>query len=63
MYERDTGSEAEWFEYREAMQPFGRDYEQARWAAIFTAEDGFFSAACLQRLFLSTDPTRDISRK
>ena len=63
MYKRDTGSEAEWFERRAAMQPFGRDYEEARWAAIFTAEDGFFSAACLQRLFLPTDPPRDISKK
>jgi hypothetical protein len=27
------------------------DYEQACWAAIFTAECGFFSAARLQRLF------------
>jgi hypothetical protein len=28
------------------------DYEQARWAAIFTAESGFFLAARLRRLFL-----------
>jgi hypothetical protein len=28
------------------------DDDRARWAAIFTAECGFFSAASLQRLFL-----------
>jgi hypothetical protein len=28
------------------------DYEQARWAATFTAESGFFLAARLRRLFL-----------
>jgi hypothetical protein len=29
------------------------DYEQTRWNAVLTSECGFFSAASLQRLFLS----------
>ena len=52
MYKRDGMSATECLTHSARSQRFGPDNEEGRWAAILTAECGFFSAACLQRLFL-----------
>jgi len=52
MYKRDGMSAPECLTHSARSQRFEPDNKEGRWAAVLTAECGFFSAACLQRLFL-----------
>jgi hypothetical protein len=52
MYKRDGMSATECLTLSARSQRLEPDNEEGRWAAVLTAECGFFSAACLQRLFL-----------
>jgi len=52
MCKRDGMSTTECLAHRAKSGRLEPDYEQTSWAAVLTAECGFFSAACLQRLFL-----------
>jgi hypothetical protein len=52
MYKRDGMSATECLTHSAGSQRLEPDNEEGRWAAVLTAECGFFSAACLQRLFL-----------
>jgi len=60
MYERDGMSATEYLAHRVRSGRLEPDYEQTPWA-VWTAECGFFSAACLQRLFLRESLTRNRS--
>jgi hypothetical protein len=67
MYKRDAMSATEGLTHSARSQRLEPDNEEARWAAVLTAECGFFSAACLQRLFLresfGSESQRTISSK
>jgi hypothetical protein len=52
MYKRDGMSATECLTLSARSQRLEPDNEEGRWVAVLTAECGFFSAACLQRLFL-----------
>lgn len=66
MYKRDGMSATEYLTYRVRSGRLEPDYEQTPWG-VWTAECGFFSAACLQRLFLresfGSESQRKISSK
>jgi hypothetical protein len=53
MYKRDGMSTTECLTHSARIQRLEPDNGEGRWAAVLTAECGFFSAACLQRLFLA----------
>jgi hypothetical protein len=63
MYKRDGMSTTECLTHSARIQRLEPDNGEGRWAAVLTAECGFFSAACLQRLFLLDSLARHRPRK